>query len=49
MTIGRERPVDETTLLDPSGADEFDDEYFLDEDGDEEDDWPRPEWLRPGI
>ena len=30
MTIERERPVDETTVLDLSGADEFDDEYFLD-------------------
>ena len=47
MTIGRERPADETTVLDPSGADEFDDEYFLDDDGDEGDDGPRPGWLHP--
>jgi hypothetical protein len=53
MTIERERPADETTVLDPSGADEFDDEYFLDEDEDEDaaedDDWPRPEWLHPNC
>ena len=47
MTIERERPANETTVLDLSGADEFDDEYFLDEDGDEEEDWPRPAWLHP--
>jgi hypothetical protein len=52
MAIERERPADETTVLDPSGADELDDEYFLDEDGDDEDDdddWPRPEWLHPNC
>ena len=48
MTIERERPADETAVLDLSAADELDDEYFLDEDGDQEDDdWPRPAWLHP--
>ena len=48
MTIERERPADETAVLDLSAADELDDEYFLGEDGDEEDDdWPRPSWLHP--
>ena len=47
MTIERERPMDETTVLGVSDADEFDDEYFLDDD--EEDDWPRPAWLHPGC
>ena len=49
MTIERERPADETTVLDLSGGDEFDDEYFLDDYDDEEDDWPRPAWLHPGC
>jgi hypothetical protein len=47
VTIERERPADEATVLDPSGADEFDDEYFLDQEDAEEDDWPRPAWLPP--
>jgi len=47
VTIERERPADEATVLDPSGADEFDDEYFLDQEDAEEDDWPLPAWLPP--
>jgi hypothetical protein len=49
MTIERERPADVTTVFDPSGADEFDDEYLLDEDGDDEDGRPRPAWLHPNC
>ncbi len=49
MTIERERPANETTVLDLSGADEFDDEYFLDEDGDEEDGLAPAGVAAPGL
>ena len=29
--------------------DGFDDEFFLDQDGGEEVDWPQPEWLHSGC